>query len=307
MMCSDCGKKEAFAKGLCQTCYARDRRKNGKKPCSVGGCGNPAVSKGLCSKHAQQATRRAKVRRVPDQPGERWKNIDGHHNWMISTMGRVKSLRGLHERLITPRVVSGRLFIDDRANGSFAVHLMVLKTFRPEVTGVPIFVDGNPLNVRLDNLKWDTRQMKVLRAAVMAEQSTSKWGPAFAAYWRGDKQALDCFFTEMRSYLLKTLRRKVDAFWGEYRKDLDGLVHATLVKCFFSIHAATIKSLDGITGYLLTIADNLLRKHWHYSCPLVPISCGGAVDGDVTNIDMDGYYHPSAELEAIANEMVHAS
>ena len=118
---------------------------------------------------------------------------------------------------------------------------------------------------------------------------------------------LDCFFTEMRSYLLKTLRRKVDAFWGEYIQDLDGLVHATMVKCFFSIHAATIKSLDGITGYLLTIADNLLRKHWHYSCPLVPISCGGAVDGDVTNIDMAGYYHPSAELEAIANEMVHAS
>ena len=127
------------------------------------------------------------------------------------------------------------------------------------------------------------------------------------AWAMATNRRLIVFFTEMWSYLLKTLRRKVDAFRGGYRKDLDGLVQATLVKCFFSIHAATIKSLDGITGYLLTIADNLLRKHWHYSCQLVPISCGGAVDGDVTNIDMDGYYHQSAELEAIANEMIHAS
>ena len=82
-----------------------------------------------------------------------------------------------------------------------------------------------------------------------------------------------------------------------------GLVHATLVKCFFSIHAATIKSLDGITGYLLTIADNLLRKHWHYSSPLVPISCGDLMDDAVTNIDIAGYRYPSAELVAMAREV----
>ena len=47
---------------------------------------------------------------------------------------------------------------------------------------------------------------------------------------------------------------------------------------------------------------NLLRKHWHYSFPLVPISCGGVVDDDVTNIDVDGYRHPSVELVAIGRE-----
>lgn len=130
----------------------------------------------------------------------RWRQIDEHPKWMISTMGRVKSLRGLRERVITPRVVNGRLFVDDRANGSFAVHLMVLETFRPEVTGDPIFIDG-------------------------------------------------------------------------------------------------------ITGYLLTIADNLLRKHWHYSCRLVPISYVGSGNADVTNIDMAGYKYPSAELVAMAREV----
>lgn len=305
MICSDCGKKEAFAKGFCQACYARARRKSGNKPCSIDGCDRPATSKGLCSKHAQRATRAARATQVPALPGEEWQILDKHPKWMISTMGRVKSLRGLHERLIVPRIVNERLFVEDkRANSSFAVHLMVLKTFIPESSGDPIFIDGNLLNVRLDNLKWDTRQEKVLKAATMAEQSTSKWGPAFAAYWRGDKRALDCFFAEMRLYLLKALRRKLDAFWGEYRQDLDGLVHSTLVKFFFSIHAASIKSLDGITGYLLTIADNLLCKHWRYSRPLVPISCGGEVGSDVTNIDTAGYAHPSAELEAMARESI---
>lgn len=275
--------------------------------CSVEGCDRPATGKGLCSQHYQYDRLHSNIRKIDDLPGEMWSPLNNHPKWMISTMGRVKSIRGLHERLITPRVVNGRLFVDGRANGSFAVHLMVLKTFRPEATGDPIFVDGNSLNPSLANLKWDTWREKMLRAAAMAEQSTSKWGPAFAAYWRGDKQALDCFFAEMQRYLLKALCRKIDAFWCEYRQDLDGLVHATLVKFFFAINAATIKSLDGITGYLLTIADNLLRKHWHYSGPLVPISCGGSVDDYVTNIDMAGYRHPSAELVAIGNELTLAS
>lgn len=69
------------------------------------------------------------------------------------------------------------------------------------------------------------------------------------------------------------------------------------------MYAATIKSLDGIAGYLLTIADNILRRHWRYKKPLIPIdeSPDDALDG-VTNIDRAGYFHPSAELVAMHNE-----
>lgn len=301
MICADCGQKKAIAKGLCSTCYARNRRKNGTKKCSIAGCDDPAVSHGLCSKHAQQARAKAKAKKIPDQPGEKWKKLPDHPGWMISTHGRVKSIRGRDERMITPRVENGRLFIEDgKYKKSFAVHLQVLKTFRPDVEGDPIFIDGNLLNPSLKNLKWETRDEKIQRAISMAEQSTSPWAQDFAAYWRGNKHALDRFFTEMRGYLLKAMRKKVDAFWGWFPMDLDGLVHATLVKFFFSVHSATIKELDGINGYLLTISDNILRKHWRYAKLLVPIESRSqeTVD-DVTNIDVAGYTHPSAEIMAI--------
>ena len=303
MLCLDCGEKEAFAKGLCKTCYARDRRKNGKKPCSVEGCGLPAVSKGLCSKHSQRAKQQANARTIPDLPGEEWRDINGHPGWRISTRGRVKSLRNPNERLITPRVVNGSLFIADHSNGSFAVHLQVLKTFRKGVIGEPIFVDGNKLNPSLDNLKWDTRSEKIQRAIIMAEGSDSRWGEDFAAYWRGDKNALNMFFEEMRKYLLKAVRKKIDIFWGLSYLNEEELVHATLVRFFFSVYEATIKSLDGILGYLLTIADNVLRRHWRYSKPLIHIeeSPEDSFEGSA-NMDRVGYFHPSAELVAMYNE-----
>ena len=301
MICGDCGKKEAFAKGLCQTCYARARRKNGKKLCSVEGCGLPAVGKGLCSKHAQRAKRHANARAIPDLPGEEWRDINGHPGWMISTMGRVKSLRGMHERLIVPRVINGSLFVDDRANGSFAVHLMVFKTFRPEASGDLMFIDGNRLNPSLENLKGDTRAEKIQRAIAMAEGSPSKWADDFAAYWRGDNRALDTFFIEMRKYLLKAVSKKLSTFWGFFCLDIDEIVHETIVKFFFSIHSATIKCLDGLHGYLLTISDNILRRHWRYSRPLMPIN--PANEEGLTNIDIAGYHHPSAEMVAMYNEL----
>lgn len=245
------------------------------------------------------------ARTIPDLPGERWQQINGHPGWLISTEGRVKSTRGRDERLIKPRLANGRLFIEDKTlHRSFAVHLQVLKTFSPDSTGDPVFVDGNILNPSLSNLKWETRVEKLQRVITMAEHSRSPWGKDFAAYWRGDKHALDGFFSEMRIYLLKAVRKKVDTFQGGwFPMDLDGLVHATLVKFFFSVHAATIKGLEGLNGYLLTIADNILRRHWRYVKALVPIeSSGGETVGDVTNIDVAGYAHPSAELVAMYRE-----
>ena len=302
--CNECGEKEAIAKGMCSTCYARFRRKHGKRKCSVEGCDRPSVSHGLCSMHAQREKARSKAKKIQDLPGEKWEKLPDHPGWMISTNGRVKSLRCRNERLITPRVENGRLFIEDRkSKKSFAVHLQVLKTFRSDVEGDPVFIDGNLLNPSLNNLKWDTRAEKIERAIAMAEQSTSPWSQDFAAYWRGNKYALDRFFAEMKRYLFCSVRKKVDTFWGWFPLDLDDLIHATLAKFFFSVHAATIKDLDGITSYLLTIADNLLRKHWRYAKSLVPIeSMGQETVDDMTSIDMAGYSNPSAELVAMYNE-----
>jgi len=304
MMCAACGKRPIKAKGLCDACYARQRRTQGGKPCAAEGCENPAISRGLCSKHAQQAKRRANARTIPGMPGESWREIEGHPQWLISDHGRVKSLRGQHERLIVPRIVNGRMFVEDKRGGSkgFAVHLQVLRTFRPEATGDPIFIDGNILNARLDNLRWDTRQDKLHRAIAMAEASSSPWGPAFSAYWRGDKHALDGFFIEIKARLLRTLHRKMDSWHRGYHLNVDEVAHVTLVRLFFAIHAATISDLDGIVNYALTVANRVLAGHWSYAAPLTPMETIGDSGQAVSVLDAAGWCSPSAELVAIARE-----
>lgn len=303
MMCADCGVKPAFAKGLCKTCYARQRRKAGcGKSCSVGGCSLPAVSRGMCSKHAQQRNRQALKRCIADLDSEKWVEIENHPKWMISTMGRVKSLRGLHERLIIPRIVNGRLFIEDKKHGGFTVHLQVLRTFRPEVTGDPVFIDGNILNPCLDNLRWDTRAAKINRAIAMAELSTSQWGPAFAAYWRGNKDALDEFFVEMKARLSRMLNRRLEQWSQGYHLSVDEVAHVTLVKLFFAIHSATIIQLDQIVSYALAVADTVLKRHWRYSGLLVAMSTQREDGVDVSMLDASGWCSPSAELVAIGRE-----
>lgn len=303
MMCSDCGKKEAFAKGLCSTCYARARRKSGGKPCGVEGCDRPAVDKGLCSKHAQRVRAKARARTLPDLPGERWQAIDRHPGWFISTEGRVKSIRGSDERLIKPRMANGRLFIEDRTlHRSFAVHLQVLKTFSPAAYGDPVFIDGNPAHPALANLRWDTRADKVRRAIAMAESSPSKWAAAFTAYWRGDRGALDDFLAEARQYLLKAVHKKCDGWGCWYRLDVEDLVYEVLVHTYFQIHAATLKNLDNLHGYMLTVSDSILARHWRYARPMVPIMDDRGTE-PIMATDVAGIAMPSPETLLLEKEV----
>ena len=301
MLCSDCGKKEAFAKGLCQTCYARHRRKNGKKICSVDGCDGVAVSKGLCSKHSQRARKRKNAKVIPSVAGEVWKCLPDFPGLSISTMGRVKSTRRPNERLITPRVVNGRLFVDDRKNGSFAVHLQVLKEFVPNVVGDAVFLDGNPLNPSLENLRWDTRADKLARAISMAEESHSIWTRDFISFWQGNKNSLDNFFITMENFLSKTLYRKCEEYGNYYRLSVEEVAHEVLVKLFISIYSATLHSLDNLNAYALTVADNVLRSQYKYAKNLLcDVKYTGT--GEESLVELSGFAYPSAENVAIYNE-----
>lgn len=304
MICSVDGcDKQAHSRGLCHACYARQRRKSGTTPCSISGCGLPAVGKtGMCSKCYQTARRNQNKKTLPDLPEELWADIEGHPGWRISTLGRVKSLRGHHERLIIPRIFNGRMFVEDHSRGGFAVHLQVLRTFHPEATGDPVFIDGNILNARLDNLKWDTRADRLNRAIAMAEASESPWGDAFAAYWRGDNHALDAFWQEMQLKIIKAIHYKILPWvWG-YHLNVEEVAHITLVRTFFAIHAASLSSLDNLTAYMLTVADRILAGHWRYAAPLSSIIIAGNDGTEGCLVDATGYCNPSAELEAIWRE-----
>ena len=303
MICTDCGKKKAFAKGLCSTCYARQRRKFGKKKCRMDGCERPAVTKGMCARCYKRSL--VKIEPVADLPGERWEKIPGHPKMVISTMGRVKSLRNVHEKLITPQIKDGRLVVIDwKVRKNFSVHIKVLEIFRPGEVGDPIFKDGNRLNPALENLEVDTRERRIERAIALAEQSTSPFASAFIAYWRGDRKALDNFFADIFGYLYSAVSGKL-ATWGNwYKIDIADVVHAALLDFFWTVYNGRIKHFDNLKALILDMADHVISRHWKYTRFLTPLNfqSDGSGEDEITKIDDFGYAHPSAELVAMYQE-----
>lgn len=108
---------------------------------------------------------------------------------------------------------------------------------------------------------------------------------------------------EMKVRLGRMLNRRIEHWQRGYHLSVDEVAHVTLVKLFFSIHAATLNQLDGIVSYALSVADTVLRRHWRYSGPLIAMSTQGADGVDVSVLDASGWCSPSAELVAIGREI----
>lgn len=96
---------------------------------------------------------------------ETWRPIAGHPNYEVSDYGRVRSL-GPRARVLSPyakRHPSGRVeaaVVNLCTNGrqqTTRVHRLVLETFvGPAPAGQEgCHNDGNPVNNRLENLRWD--------------------------------------------------------------------------------------------------------------------------------------------------------
>lgn len=277
MICAACGQdKKIHARGLCNACYVRTckaRRLNSVKPADP-----------------------------PDLPGEKWADISGHPGWRISTEGRVKSTRGPGPKILAPHIRQGVWCIKDAKGGGFIIHTKVVEIFCPGEKGKILFKDGNRLNPALSNLEVDTKEQRLVRAIQMAEQSTSPWAADFAAYWRGNLQALDRFFENMKRYLMRCVAAKMSTRWVGFAS-VEGIAHATLVEMFYSIKNAAFASFENINAYILKIADRLIAKRRIYAAPLIPIDYQYGDGGDVTNIDVAGYAYPSAELVAISREL----
>lgn len=279
MICAACGQdKKIHARGLCNACYVR--------ACKAGRLGS------------------VKPAGPPDLPGEKWADIPGHLGWQISIEGRVKSTRGPGPKILAPHVRRGVWCIKDAKGGGFIIHTKVVEIFCPGEKGKIIFRDGNRLNPALSNLVVDTKEQRIARAVQMAEQSTSPWAADLAAYWRGDPHALDCFFTNMKRYLMRCVALKLSKWQKSGSMDIESIAHATLVEMFFSISNASFVHLDNVKSYILTIADRIMMRYWRYAGPLVPIEDQYGDCGDVTNIDVAGYVHPSAEMVAMYREAV---
>jgi hypothetical protein len=308
MICTLCQERPATSRGLCSACYQRERKagrlathaKCQRAVCSVDGCAELAASKGLCKRHAEQ-DRRGTLhggRAVADLPREQWADVAGHPGWLVSTEGRIKSRRRGHERLIRTRMVDGRLLAGDKQRGNVTVHLAVLRAFCPGVVGDSVFVDGDPTNCRLANLRWQTVDDRRTEAIVMAEASTSRFAPNFASYWRGDRAALDTVFEQMRRLLIVVVPRKMATF--DTLTDTEDIIMATMSLLALAINRASLTSLDNLTAYVCTIADHyMLAEHLATRLHSPLESAEG-----VPVADMIEWCHPSAELVAESREVL---
>lgn len=313
MMCTLCNQHPVQARGLCSACYQKARKagrlgQHGlrqRQQCAVDGCNLLASSKGYCKKHAEQHRRGTLERRlVPDLPGERWAAIEGHPSWWVSTAGRIKSSRKAHEQLILPRFVEGRMLVGDHHLGNVTVHLAVLRAFAPQGVadgGKAVFRDGDPQNAALENLRWDTTTDRIERALAMANGSTSRWAADFAAFWRGDRSALNAFFTEMRALLLATYRKKAATWRHYYPLEAGEYAAATLYALCRSIQRGSLQSLDNLPGWALTAGDNILRQHHCYAVRLIGLESSDD-EHSATVADGIGWTMPSPETILLAKE-----
>jgi hypothetical protein len=110
-----------------------------------------------------------------DFQDEQWREVPFDKNYMVSTMGRVKSLprvvqcgpltgdgtRAIPGKILQPWLLStGYLQVALSKSKRYSVHRIVLETFvGPCPPGMEAaHNDGDRANARLDNLRWATKQ-----------------------------------------------------------------------------------------------------------------------------------------------------
>jgi len=93
---------------------------------------------------------------------EVWKEVPGYSRYQVSNLGNMKSFCYGRETPLTPGVTRKRrhvdIWSDERKNKEMFVYNVVLMTFvGPCPKGMQAcHYDGNSMNDRLDNLRWDT-------------------------------------------------------------------------------------------------------------------------------------------------------
>lgn len=90
---------------------------------------------------------------------EIWKTIEDYPDYQVSSLGRVKSLKGKKERILKPGDVGGYLNVILSNNGkkkNFRVHRLVAEAFLLNPLGLPVInhKDEDKTNNTVDNLEW---------------------------------------------------------------------------------------------------------------------------------------------------------
>ena len=97
--------------------------------------------------------------------GETWNPVVGYSDYLVSTKGEIRSLKGNKVNILKPMESRDgylHVFLYDGSGNSdrVRIHRAVLRTFvgEPAVNQETRHLDGNPANNSLSNLKWGTRK-----------------------------------------------------------------------------------------------------------------------------------------------------
>ena len=101
--------------------------------------------------------------RIPDLPGEEWRPIEGYNGkYLVSSLGRIKSLKHANARLLTPFMNNKGYDRVCLCRFGEAHHFLVSRLVAaawcpnpdPEICNTVDHIDGDTSNNRADNLRW---------------------------------------------------------------------------------------------------------------------------------------------------------
>ena len=122
---------------------------------------------------------------------EIWKVIDGAPQYLISSFGRVKSLKRKEEKILSERKVNGYKVVGinfGKKRKQVKVHRLVAIAFipNPEQKDQINHIDGNKQNNNVTNLEWCTRQENMKHA--FENGLARKIQDICPKYWLGKKR-----------------------------------------------------------------------------------------------------------------------
>lgn len=97
-------------------------------------------------------------------PKERWKTIDGHPNYEVSSLGKVRNIKT--DRLLTP-YDDGKGYLRVKVDGkSLRLHILVASAFLSNPDNKPVVnhLHGNKYDCRASQLEWATYSENLVHA-----------------------------------------------------------------------------------------------------------------------------------------------
>ncbi len=110
---------------------------------------------------------------------EDWKKIKNYESYMVSDLGRIKSLKGKKEIILTPSDRNGYLKVSLSKNSKvkdITIHRLVMETFIPnnENKTQVNHINGIKTDNRLENLEWSNASENALHAFKLGLRKNEK-------------------------------------------------------------------------------------------------------------------------------------